>query len=115
MKDRLNSDTDCVTQARSLIARAAKGVEQLENVAGLAFCRLTALGGMLARLEDLTRSNDPEAGDAAMLHAAALCREAEVLLRYLDSHHWDSVRVAAKGREPARSPLLLGSNLASGG
>jgi hypothetical protein len=115
MNDRHSSDADCVAQARNLIARAAKGVEQLENVAGLAFCRLTALGGMLARLEDLTRSQDPDAGDAVLLYAATLCREAEVLLRYLDSYPKDSVRAAANGRDRAGSPVRLAGSLASGG
>lgn len=115
MNHRHSSDADCVARARSLIARAAKGVEQLENVAGLAFCRLTALGGMLARLEELTRSHDPEAGDAAMLYAAAVCREAETLLRYLDSHEWGSARSTTHGRERARSSVALAGGLASGG
>jgi hypothetical protein len=115
MDDRHNPDAECVAQARNLIARAAKGVEQLENVAGLAFCRLTALGGMLARLEELARSHDPEAGDAAILYAATVCREAEILLRYLDSRQWGSVRAAANGRDRARSPVRLGGGMASGG
>lgn len=115
MKNRHHSDAECVARARSLIARAAKGVDQLENVAGLAFCRLTALGGMLARLEELARSHDPEEGDAALLYAAAVCREAEVLLCYLDSHQWGSVRGAAKERVRIRSSVALAGTLASGG
>lgn len=115
MGDQYISDADCVTDARNLIARAAKGVEQLENVAGLAFCRLTALGGMMVRLEEMARSCDPDAADAALLYAATVCREAEVLLRYLESGQWGPVRVADTGRERARSLACLGSALASGG
>ena len=36
MDDRHNSDADCVARARNLIARVARGVELLEDVAGLA-------------------------------------------------------------------------------
>ena len=77
MDDRHNPDADCVARARTLIARAAKGVEQLEDVASQAFGRMTALTGMLARQEELARSRDPEAVEAAVLDAAAGCREAE--------------------------------------
>jgi hypothetical protein len=115
MDDRYSSDADCVARARNLIARAAKGVEQLENVWGLAFCRLAALKGLLARLEELARSCDPDAIDAALLYAATVCREAEVLLRSLDSGQWGPARVAANGKERPQAPALLGSGLASGG
>ena len=70
---------------------------------------------MLARLEELAKSCDPDAGDAAMLYAAAVCREAEVLLRYLDSRQWESVHVATKGKDRERSPVPLASSLASSG
>lgn len=115
MDDRSNSDVDCVARARNLIARAANGVEQLEKKWGLAFCRLAALEGLLARLEEQARSRDPDAIDAALIYAATVCREAEVLLHYLDSGQWRPGRVAANGRERTRSPALLGSSLTSGG
>ncbi len=115
MDDRYSSDADCVARARNLIARAAKGVEHLENVWGLAFCRLAALEGLLTRLEELARSCDPDAIDASLIYAATVCREAEVLLRYLDSGQWGPARVAANGKERAHAPALLGSGLASGG
>jgi len=114
MNNRHNSDADCLARARNLIARAAKGVDQLELVADLAFFRLTALGGMLARLEELATSLDPDTGDSEMLYAAAVCREAEVLLRYLDSVQWNSVLVAANGKDRARSPVLQCDGVASG-
>jgi hypothetical protein len=104
-----------VARARNLIARAAKGVEQLENVSGHAFCRLTALAGMLTRLEELAKSSDPEAIGAALLDAATVCREAEVLLRYIDSRQMGSAQVVADGRAGVWSPALLGGGLASGG
>ena len=115
MNNRHKSDADCVAQARNLIARAAKGVDHLENVAGLAFCRLTALGGMLARLEELATSRDPDAGDAAMLYAAAVCREAEVLLRYLDCRQWESIHIAGKGKDREQSPVHLTGSLTRSG
>jgi hypothetical protein len=87
MDDRHNLDADCVP----LIARAAEGAEQLENVAGQTFCQLTALAGMLARVQELARSHDPEAVEAAATDAMTLCRNAEILLRYFDSRQWDSV------------------------
>ena len=87
MDDRHNLDVDCVP----LIARAAEGAEQLENVAGQAFCQLTALAGMLARVQELARSHDPEAVEAAAPDDLTLCCEAEILLRYFDSRQWDSV------------------------
>jgi hypothetical protein len=115
MDDRHNSDADCVARARSLIARVAKGVEQLEDVAGLAFCRLTALGGMMAQIEEQVRSPDPEAVDAGLLSAATVCREAETLLRYLDSVQWNSVRGAVNGKDRARSPAPLCGGVATAG
>ncbi|HMF12827.1 MAG TPA: hypothetical protein VKE94_10990 [Gemmataceae bacterium] len=107
MDDRHDPDADYVVRARTWIARAAKGVEALEEVAGQAFCRLTALTGMLARLEELARSRDPEAVEAAMLDAATVRREAMVLLCYLDSHQWNPARAAANGRNRARPRAAL--------
>lgn len=116
MTERQKSDADCVARARSLIARAAIGVEQLENVAGQAFCRLTALMGMLARLEELARSCDPEAVEAALLDTATVCREAEILLRYLlDARQWESVRAALNGKGRTQSLACLSGSLATGG
>jgi hypothetical protein len=115
MGDQHNSDADSVARARSLIARVARGVEQLEDVAGLAFCRLTALGGMMAQIEEQVQSPDPDAIDAGLLSAATVCREAEILLRYLDSVQWDSVRDAPNGKCRARSPAPLCGGVASGG
>jgi hypothetical protein len=113
MNDRHGAVADCVTRARSLVARARRGVEQLESVAGQAFYRLTALAGLLTRLESLARSHEPEAIEAAVLDAATVCREAEVLLRYLDGLPWSSVRAYAVGRNRARSRLWLDGALAS--
>jgi hypothetical protein len=115
MDDQHNPDADCVARARTLIARAAKGVEQMEDVASEAFCRLAALTGMLARLEKLAASHDFEDVEAARLDAATVCREARVLLQYLDSLQWTSVRVAANGRSRARPRARLGSGIESAG
>jgi hypothetical protein len=115
MNDRDNPDAHCVARARNLIARAAKRVEHLENVSTNAFCRLTALAGMLTRLEKLATSSEPDAIDAALLDAAMVCREAEILLRYIDSRLIGSAQVAVTGRTQACSPALLRGGLASGG
>jgi hypothetical protein len=74
-----------VTQARNLLAVAAQEVDRLEIEASQAFCRLTALAGMLARLERLAVSHEPEVDEAVALYAATVCRETEVLLRYIQS------------------------------
>jgi hypothetical protein len=83
MDYRRNRETDCVAQARLLLAAAARGVNQLEAAANHAFCRLAALRGMLARLEKLAGSGEPYAAEAAALDAATVCREARALLRTL--------------------------------
>jgi hypothetical protein len=82
------SDAACVARARELFAAAAIALQQLECAAHLVFCRLAALTGMLARLEVLGESREPNAGDAAALGAATVCREAKVLLRYISSRQW---------------------------
>jgi hypothetical protein len=115
MDDRHDREADRMARAHTLVARAAKSVEQLEDVAGQAFFRLTALTGMLGRMEELARSHDPEAVEAAALDAATVCREAEVLLRYVDSRQWTSVRVAGNGRRRARLRAWLGGGIAPGG
>jgi hypothetical protein len=76
---------DGVVQARDLLAVAAQEVDRMEIEASQAFCRLTALTEMLARLERLAVSHEPDVVDAAALYAATICREAEGLLRHLNS------------------------------
>jgi hypothetical protein len=83
MHYRRNPWPDGVAQARALLAAAAEGVEQLESAAHQAFCRLAALAGLLARHEKPAGSHEPEAVEARALDAATVCREAEVLLRYV--------------------------------
>jgi hypothetical protein len=104
-----NPDAACVARARALIAAAAIGVERLESAANLAFFGLAALTGMLARLEGLGGSREPEAGEAAALDAATVCREAKVLLRYVSSRQWPAGRVVANGGRQGRSPSRTGS------
>ncbi|HEY7159190.1 MAG TPA: BON domain-containing protein [Gemmataceae bacterium] len=70
MKSQLAPEPDGVAQARDLLAEASEEVDRLENVAGQAFRRLTALTGMLARLERLAVSHQPEAVETAALDAA---------------------------------------------
>jgi hypothetical protein len=104
-----NTDAACVARARTLLAAAAMGVERLESAANQAFCRLAALKGLLARLEGLRGSCEPEAGEAAALAAATVCREAKVLLRYVSSRQWPAGRVVANGGRRGRPPARTGS------
>ena len=111
MDHQSSSDADCVAQARNLIARAAKGVEKLENASSHAFCRLTALVGILTRLEEFARSSDPELIDAALLDTATVFREAEVLLRNIDSLQIGCAQFTDDGRARVWSPGQLGGGL----
>jgi hypothetical protein len=86
MGDCRTSESDRVAQARRLLAAAAEGVKQLEDAAGDAFCRFFALTGLMARLEELAVSAEPDAAEAAALDADTVCRETKVLLRYIDAH-----------------------------
>jgi hypothetical protein len=79
------SESDPLVQARTLLAAAGEGVQRLEDAAHQAFCRMAALAGILARMERLAGSREPEAAEAAALDAAVVCREAEILLRYVQS------------------------------
>jgi hypothetical protein len=111
-----NPDAACVARARALLAAAAIGVERLESAANLAFFRLAALTEMLARLEGLGGSREPEAGGAAALDAATVCREAKVLLRYVSSRQWPAGRVVANGGlRRGRSPARTGSDTSGRG
>jgi hypothetical protein len=97
---------DGVAQARNLLAEAAQEVDRLEIEASQAFCRLTALTGMLARLERLAVSHQPEIDEVATLYAATICREAEVLRRYINSREWAPFQLPqtatiGNGRVPA--------------
>jgi hypothetical protein len=114
MNDRHDPDSDCVARARTLMAKAARGVERMEDVASQAFCRLAALTGMLARLEELATSRDPDAAEAAELDSATVCREAKVLLNYLDSCEWASARRAANESSQARPRARLDSSMTRG-
>jgi len=104
MNHQINPDAACVARARTLLAAAAIGVERLESAASQAFCRLAALTGVLARLDGLNGSRQPEAVEAAALDAATLCREAAVLLRYISTRQWPAGRAVAKGGRRRCSP-----------
>jgi hypothetical protein len=99
-----NPDAAWVARARALLAAAAIGVERLESAATLALFRLAALTQMLARLEGLARSGEPEAGEAAALDAATVRREAKALLRYVSSRQWPAGQEVATGGRRRRSP-----------
>ena len=81
-------EADGMAQARNLLAEAAQEVERLENVAGHAFRRLTALAGMLPQLERLMVSHQPEAVKAVAIDGATARREAQLLLRYINTSEW---------------------------
>jgi hypothetical protein len=80
MDQRANPEMDRVAQARALLDAAAKGVERLESAATLAFCRLAALKGLQARLEELAGAPGRDAAEAAAIDAATVCREAKALI-----------------------------------
>jgi hypothetical protein len=107
MEDLCTPETDRVVQARALLVAAAEGVKRLENAASQALCRFVALTGMMARLETLTGSPEPEAADAAALDAATVCRETKILLRYIDAHD--------KGTSTAAGLTTLPAKLYTGG
>jgi hypothetical protein len=99
-------EADGVEQARNLLAEAAQEVDRLEIEASQAFCQLTALTGMLARLERLAVSHEPEIVEVATLYAATICRQAEVLRRYINSREWAPFKLPqtatiGNGRVPA--------------
>ena len=83
MDHRRSPEPNAVAQARALLAAAGEGVQRLEGAAQQAFCRLAALAGMMARLEELAGSHEPEAAEAAALDAATVCREATALVHAL--------------------------------
>jgi hypothetical protein len=115
MHKRHNPAAASVSRARTLVTRAAFGVRQLEKMSGLALCQLTAITGMLARLEELAQSYHPDS-EAVLLDAATVCREAEILLRYLlDATKWEPVQPAVNGMDRPRSPAWVSGPLATGG
>jgi hypothetical protein len=61
----------------------------------------------MTQIEEQVLSPDADDVDAGLLSAATVSREAEILLRYLDSVQWNSVLVAANGKDRVRSPSPL--------
>jgi len=108
MDDLHNPRTDC----EPIIARATERAEQLEHVAGQAFCRLTALAGMLARLKELATSREAEAVPPDLVTVGS---DAEILQGYFVSRPWDSVGVVARGSNRARPQASLRGGAAGGG
>ena len=85
MNDQEASEAAGVTQARNLLAEAAQEVEWLEKKASQTFGRLTALAGMLPQLERVAVSHKPGAVKAVPIDAATSRREAQILLRYINT------------------------------
>jgi hypothetical protein len=85
MDHRANGEADRVVQARALLEAAAKGVERLDSAATLALCRLAALKGLHARLEELAAAPGPDAAEAVAIDAVTVCREAKALIRSVHS------------------------------
>ena len=79
------SEAEGVAQARNLLAEAAQEVERLERVASQAFGRLTALAGMLPQLERVVVSHKPGAVTAVPIDPDTARREAQLLLRYINT------------------------------
>ena len=100
-----NPNAVSVARARALLAAATIGVERLESAARQASRGLAALTEKMAQLEGRGGSPEPEAGEAAALAAATVCREAKALLRYVSSRQWpagqDVATDARRGRSPA--------------
>ena len=88
MNDQDASEADGVAQARNVLAEAAQEVERLEKVASQAFRRLTALAGMLPQLERVVVSHKPGAVKAVPIDPATARREAQLLLRYINTSEW---------------------------
>ena len=82
------SEAEGVAQARNLLAEAAQEVERLEKVASQAFCRLTALAGKLPQLERVVVSHKLEGVKTVALDSATARREAQILLRYINTGEW---------------------------
>jgi hypothetical protein len=78
-------EAEGTAKTRNLLAEAAQEVERLEIEASHAFRRLTALAEMLARLERLAVSHQPGAVKVVVLDAATARREAQLLLRYINT------------------------------
>ena len=85
MNDQVASEADSVTQARNVLAEAAQEVEWLEKKASQTFGRLTALAGMLPQLERVVGSHKAGVVKAVPIDAATARREAQILLRYINS------------------------------
>lgn len=93
MSHQQDREPDHLAQARRLLAAAKQGVEKLENETSQAFCRLTALVGMMTQVDKLASSDHPDAIDAVVFYAATVCRDARTLLRYINSREWVPIRI----------------------
>ncbi|HEY7311703.1 MAG TPA: hypothetical protein VH643_20240 [Gemmataceae bacterium] len=82
------SEAEGVAQTANILAEAAQEVERLEKVASQTFCRLTALAGKLPQLERVAVSRKPEGVKMVVLDAATARREAQLLLRYINTGEW---------------------------
>ena len=81
-------EADDTAKTRNLLAEASEELERLEIEASQASRRLSALAEVLARLERLAVSHKPEAVKAVTLDAATAHREAQLLLRYINTSEW---------------------------
>jgi hypothetical protein len=111
MEHRQIPEADHVARARSLLAAAGEGVNQLKSACNEALHRYFTLTGMLVRLKQLTASPEPEAAGEAAIYAAALCREALALLRDLHSRgrRRADVRLVPRERKKPSASAKAGS------
>jgi hypothetical protein len=79
------SEADGVAQSRNLLVEAAQEVAWLEKKASQVFGRLTALAGMLPQLDRVAVSHESGAVKAVPIDVATARREAQILLRYINT------------------------------
>jgi hypothetical protein len=129
MHHRQNPEADGIARTRALLAATARSVNQLEGAAELAldhlaalsgqWCpchhsagdggqaldRLVALTGMRFQFEELAGMHDPDTAAATAGYAAAVCRDAQALLRSIDELGKRLAVVAVFSQQPAVTPL----------
>ena len=81
-------EADGTAKTRNLLAEASEELERLEIEASQAFRRLTALAGILPQLERQMVSRKSETVKPVALDAATARREAQLLLRYINTSEW---------------------------
>jgi hypothetical protein len=129
MDHRHNPEADGIARTRALLVATARSVNQLEVAAELALDRLAALSGqwcpchhsagdadqdldrlvaltgMQLRFEELAGWHDPDAAAATAGYAAAVCRDAQALLRSIDELGKRLAVITVFSQQPVATPL----------